>query len=76
MNRELLTKLYSDAVEYCVAQPPNADGTSKAWLWEEKFAELIVLQCGVALNHNYPPDDLLPINEVMHCLKEHFGVEE
>jgi hypothetical protein len=41
-----------------------------------RFAELLVRECGEALNYNYPPDDLLPINEVMCCLKEHFGVEE
>lgn len=42
----------------------------------EKFAELIVRECGTVLNNNYPPDDLLPIEEVMECLKKHFGVKE
>jgi hypothetical protein len=45
MNRELISKLYAKAVDYCVEQGPNPDGTNKAWLWEEKFAELIVQEC-------------------------------
>jgi hypothetical protein len=50
MNRELISKLYAKAVDYCVEQGPNPDGTNKAWLWEEKFAELIVQEC-VALRY-------------------------
>lgn len=42
MNHELLTKLYTYAVDHCVEQGPNADGTNKAWLWEEKFVEGII----------------------------------
>jgi hypothetical protein len=45
-------------------------------LFNEKFAELIVQECIVGLKDNYPPDDLLPIEEVTGFLKEHFGVEE
>lgn len=45
MNRELISKLYTQAVDHCVEQGPNSDGTNKAWLWEEKFAELIINEC-------------------------------
>lgn len=41
----------------------------------EKFAVLVILECSAALNKNYPPDDDLPIGEVMYCLKDHFGIE-
>lgn len=44
--------------------------------FKEKFAELIVRECGTVLDNNYPPDELVPIEEVMACLKEHFGVKE
>jgi hypothetical protein len=49
MNRELLTKLYEEAVDYCIAQDPNPDGTNKAWIWEERFAELLIKECQIAL---------------------------
>lgn len=45
MNRELISKLYAQAVDFCVEQGPNPDGTNKAWLWEEKFVELVVKEC-------------------------------
>lgn len=60
MNRDLISKLYQQAVEHCVQQGPNADGTNRAWVWEEKFAELIVTTC----------------TDQIHALREPHGNEQ
>jgi hypothetical protein len=70
MNRELLTKLYNEAVEHCVSLGPNPDGTNRAWVWEEKFAELIIREC-----INVHIDDY-GIDIIGDVLMEHFGVKE
>jgi hypothetical protein len=54
----------------------EADWYSLSPTMMEKFAELIIRECGTVLDNNYPPYDLVPIEEVMACLKEHFGVKE
>lgn len=82
MKRELISKLYTDAVEYCVEQGPNPDGTNKAWIWEEKFAELIVQQCLAACSRSNEIRSFVPPTRqqvVLDCMREienTFGVEE
>ena len=69
MNRELLKRLYDDAVSKC--------NDNTAWMFEERFAELIIQECmdmckTAVGNADYNTGRL-------HCLeniKEHFGVEE
>jgi hypothetical protein len=61
--------------EVCHSEMPELDETCMTLQRQEKFAKLIVKECGNVLNDNYPPDDLLPIEEVTGCLKRHFGVE-
>ena len=41
MNRDLVKKAYAGATTYCENRMWNS-GESTAWVWEEKFAELIV----------------------------------
>lgn len=73
MNRELLTKLYTESVDYCVAQGPNEDGSNRAWIWEEKFAELIVQECEVALQPILR--DMISRGKAVELIREHFGVK-
>ena len=40
MNRHLIEKLYNESADYCVSHA----GDNPAWHWEEKFAELIILE--------------------------------
>jgi len=42
----------------------------------EKFAELLLQECFTKLEHSYPRDDCIPVEELINCLKKHFGVEE
>lgn len=74
MNRELLQKLYSEAVEKCVKISNTTDGASQAWLWEEKFAELIVNECVKLMrtkDYSYTAD---PIFEASCDIQERFGI--
>jgi len=40
-----------------------------------KFADLILHEVVSVLGDQYPPDDCVPIEEIVGCLKEHFGVD-
>lgn len=40
----------------------------------EKFAELIIKECKEALVNGYPPNELIPIEETIGCIKQHFGL--
>lgn len=44
MKREIIEKLYKEAADYCVEQHKNLDHVVP-WMWEEKFAELIIKNC-------------------------------
>jgi hypothetical protein len=80
MNRELISNLYAKAVDYCVEQGPNPDGTNKAWLWEEKFAELVVLECVALQYKNIIVGSVSEYNrgrrELTEDILKHFGAEE
>lgn len=65
-----ITPMIIDGIEYDY-EDVDMDGSADL----AKFAELIVKECGKVLNKNYPPDDLLPIEEVVGCLSTHFGVQ-
>lgn len=80
MNRELISKLYHEAVDYCVNQGPNPDGTNRAWVWEEKFAELIVRECVSMHTKNIIVGGDTTYNrgrrELVEGIMEYFGVED
>lgn len=44
MNRDILLKLYQESVDDCIDFCNNT-GINQAWLWEEKFAELLLNEC-------------------------------
>lgn len=71
MNRDLISKLYTQAVDFCVEQGPTPDGTNKAWVWEEKFAELIVKECAWIADHTVDRGDVPSFQ-----IKKYFGVTE
>lgn len=67
MNKEMIEGLYFAAVEYCEIEARN-----EAWLFEHKFAELIIKECAAVadkhwLESSHPPGI---------SIKEHFGVQE
>lgn len=75
MRRELISKLYQEAVNYSVNLGPNPDGTNRAWVWEEKFVDLIVKECvsvgcTAFLNDNSTAP-IFPAKQI--C--QHFGVK-
>lgn len=84
MNRDLISKLYEQAVDHCVELGPNEDGTNRAWVWEEKFAELVVRECASVLAKEMSRLDSIPGREVSAqtmetaqvLIKKHFGVEK
>lgn len=84
MNRDLISRLYQESVDYCVEQGLNEDGTNKAWVWEEKFVELIVQECIREIDSNniidYETDDWdsgydAGISQSIKTINEHFGIK-
>lgn len=81
MNKDMMRGLYYAAAEYC-----EQEGKPLAWIFEQKFAELIIAECIGQINASKTKD---PYNgEVINCyknelldeqiqyIKEHFGVED
>ena len=68
MNREIVERIYHEAAASCVKE-----GKSIAWIFEEKFAELIVKKCA----------DIAAVNQAEHTdwdiaeiILEYFGIKE
>lgn len=57
----LYKDLYNQAVALCIEQ-----GSNEAWLWEKKYAELIVKEC----------ISVSPSGDANYNISEHFGMEE
>ena len=65
---------------------PKTETSGEFWVFDEqKFAELIVRECGQVLVDNTPVVDLVEdwdkgydraMNDCIHHIYEHFGVEE
>lgn len=67
---EIYKKLAKQATTYCIHL-----GESLPWVWEEKFAELVVKEClKVATDYEYN-EDADPQYEIVYRIKEHFGVK-
>lgn len=61
MKREILTKLYHQAVEEC--------NDNTAWLFEEKFAKVVIQECiGIIY------DDIEPHYNLIQRIEGHFGI--
>ena len=70
MNKERIRKLKHQASVWCDENIPDqfseeTNGYGRAW--EEKFAELIIRECGLFCGHDY---------EGVLAMFNHFGVEE
>lgn len=78
MNRELVERLYREADEHCLALGPNTDGTNRAWVWEQKFAELVAVEAAKVCERVYPSD--VPLYLVglgfSEAIKTHFQIEK
>jgi hypothetical protein len=66
MNKRL-AELADQATEYCKTQPREIAG----WMWEKKFAELIVKECAKVADDNFNKG-FCPVGDY---IKQHFGVE-
>lgn len=79
MNRELISRLYNEAVDYCVKLGPNSDDTNRAWVWEEKFAELFISECIELIKPCQcgctSEDEQNICNSIIKEIQNHFGVE-
>ena len=69
MNKELIQKFLNNACWDEQAQHELED-----WINVEKFAELIVRECGVALSPMLR--DMVSRGQAYDLIKQHFGVEE
>ena len=79
---ERIQQLAEQATEYF----PKTETSGEYWKFDkEKFAELIVRECGQVLVDNTPVVDLVEewdkgydraMNDCIHHIYEHFGVEE
>ena len=80
MKRELLETLYHSSVELCVQDGPNADGTNKAWNWENHFADLIIKECIRLQYQNVivggPSEYNRGRRELAEDIMKHFGVAD
>ena len=63
MNRQLLQKLYFQAVEIC-----ETDGDNSAWKFEEEFARLIIRECCIIA------DEYVEHGIPSFAIERHFGI--
>jgi len=68
IDLDIVQRLYFKAEELCSDAKQNG-----AWLFERKFAELIVEECGYALRPMLR--DQISRGQAHDLIKEHFGVE-
>ena len=40
----------------------------------QKFADLLIREISLLLRNNYPPDDLVPVEETIGCIEDYFGM--
>ena len=70
---ERIKELALQAMTY-VTHNPKANKLNSGDMFDEKFAELIVRECGVALRPMLR--DMVSRGKAYDLIKEHFGVEE
>ena len=64
-------ELALQATNYCASRGAfDADFSGDAWLWEEKFAELIIQDCIKCSIVNNPDVHI----DISHLIKSHFGI--
>jgi len=67
IDLDIVQRLYFKAEELC-----DAEGRNEAWLFERKFAELIIEECGMALRPMLR--DQISRGQAHDLIKEHFGI--
>ena len=70
---ERIRELALQAMTY-VTHNPKANKLNAGDMFDEKFAELIVRECGVALSPMLR--DMVSRGQAYDMIKQHFGVEE
>jgi hypothetical protein len=70
---ERIKELALQAMTY-VTHNPKANKLNSGDMFDEKFAELIVRECGVALRPMLR--DMVSRGKAYDLIKQHFGVEE
>ena len=58
------------------AESKGGDSWEEQTAFMERFAELIVRECGVALNPPVQNRNVISRGQAYNLIKEHFGVEE
>ena len=73
MNQQKLNELADEAREFATTRHPvsNIVLSVNSEKFEEKFAELIVLECAVIVGSMEEPHQ-----DIAKLIKQHFGVEE
>jgi hypothetical protein len=74
MNQTILIRLEKEAEKMVLQIPASLESNEFTWLFNEKFAELIVRECaGIVQTYmsRWPEDA-----ELTKQIKQHFGVEE
>ncbi len=73
---ERIKELAEQALGY--AEKNQSADIPQHWfkLYNEKFAELIVRECGVALNPPVQNRNVISRGQAYDLIKKHFGVEE
>jgi len=70
---ERMTQLHVEAARYAKEKYPN-DIVEWSICMSEKFAELIIRECGIALSPMLR--DMVSRGQAFDLIKQHFGVEE
>lgn len=72
MKQQFVERLYQEAVDACVAA-----GINEAWLWEQKFADLVVKEAAIICERVYPEGSPLHLVSLGfgQLIREHFGVK-
>lgn len=76
MNERIVWDLVSKAREHAVSDTPDGGKCFDQDVFHNKFAELIVEECGVALNPPVQVRNVLSRGQAYNLIKQHFGVKE
>lgn len=62
-EKQVLRDLAQEATRFCINEAAN-----KAWIWEDKFAELIIRRCAEVADEN-------PYEDVGNYILKYFGLQ-
>lgn len=72
MNKEIIKRIYKESTDFCAEAR-----STEAWFWEEKFAELLLLEAAKLCDRVYPEGSPLHLVSLGfgQTIRDHFGIK-